>query len=100
MAKATKRVATRKKSSKRGKASAKLGRKTAAKRATPERGKVQGPAGGRGCSETRGQKKATTEDPGFRSTPGRTPDLVTLLFSASRALPPSCARAWRLPCRV
>jgi hypothetical protein len=36
MAKAKKRVATRKKSSKRGKASAKPGRKRAAKRATPK----------------------------------------------------------------
>src|ERR1700728_953412 len=68
IAKAKKRVAPRKKSSKRGKAGAKPARKTAAKRTTPKKAKSKGPAWGRCCSETRGQEKAVTEDRGKKAT--------------------------------
>jgi hypothetical protein len=68
MAKAKKRVATRKKSSKRGKASAKPGAQEGGKARDAEKSKVQGPARGQWCSETRGQEKAATEDRGKKGT--------------------------------
>src|SRR5664279_5233657 len=60
MAKAKKRVARRKKSSKRGKASAQEGRKAH----HAETGKVQG----QGCRETHGQETAAIEDRGKEGT--------------------------------
>jgi hypothetical protein len=63
MARAKKRVATRKKSLKRGKASTKPARKKAAKRTPPKQAKS-----GQWCSETRGQEKAATEDHGKKGT--------------------------------
>ena len=58
MAKAKKRVATRKKSSKRGKASAKHARKKAAKRMTPKQAKSKV----RGAPKTHVQETAAIED--------------------------------------
>jgi hypothetical protein len=57
MAKAKKRVATRKKSSKRGKASAKPGRKRAAKRATPKEAKSKVQRAGSGAPKPGVKKK-------------------------------------------
>jgi len=68
MAKAKKRVATRKKSSKRGKASSKPARKKAAKRTTPKQARSKVRRAGSGVSETRGQEKAATEDRGKKGT--------------------------------
>ena len=57
MAKAKKRVATRKKSSKRGKASAKPARKTAAKRTTPKEAKSKVRRAGSGAPKPAVKKK-------------------------------------------
>jgi len=57
MAKAKKRVATRKKSSKRGKASAKPRRKAAAKRTTPKAAKSKVRRAGNGASKPAVKKK-------------------------------------------
>ena len=57
MAKAKKRVATRKKSSKRGKASAKPARKKAAKRTTPKKAKSRVRRAGRGAPKPTAKKK-------------------------------------------
>ena len=57
MAKAKKRVATRKKSSKRGKASAKPGHKRAAKRATPKEAKSKVRRAGGGAPKSAAKKK-------------------------------------------
>ena len=57
MTKARKRVATRKKSSKRGKASAKPARKKAAKRATPKRAKSKVRRAGMGATKPAAKKK-------------------------------------------
>jgi len=57
MAKSKKRVATRKKSSKRGKASAKPTRKKEAKRTTPKRAKSKVPRAGRGTPKSIAKKQ-------------------------------------------
>ncbi len=57
MAKAKKRVTTRKKSSKRGKASAKPTRKIAAKRTTPKKAKSKIRQAGRGALKSTAKKK-------------------------------------------
>ena len=57
MAKAKKRVATRKKSSKRGKASAKPARKKAAKRATPKKAKSKVRRAGKSATKPAAKKK-------------------------------------------
>ena len=64
MAKA--KIATRKKGSKRRKASAKVERKSAAKRSHGEKGKVEGSACRRSCSQIHDKKTAGTKSCGNR----------------------------------
>ena len=61
MAKAKKRVATRKKSSKRGNAGAKLGRKMAAKHATPKKAKSKVGRAGMSAAKPGAKKKRPPE---------------------------------------
>ena len=68
MAKAKKRVATRKKSSKRGKASAKHARKKAAKRMTPKQAKSKVRGAPRPMSKRQRQSKIAA-----RKAPSKTP---------------------------
>ena len=70
MAKAKQRVATRKKSSKRGKANAKPGRKKAAKRTTPKKAKSKVRRTGRGALKPTAKKKWPTCQRHFESDPG------------------------------
>ncbi|MGA8964978.1 MAG: hypothetical protein WB525_10870 [Pseudolabrys sp.] len=71
MAKAKKRVATRKKSSKRGKASAKPGRKKAAKRMTPKQAKSKVRGAAKPMSKRQRQSKIAA-----RKAPSKTPRQV------------------------
>ena len=61
MAKAKKRVATRKKSSKRGKAGAKLGRKMAAKHAKPKKAKSKVQRAGMSAKKRAAKKQRPPE---------------------------------------
>ena len=71
MAKAKKRVATRKKSSKRGKASAKPARKKAAKRMTPKQAKSKVRGAAKPMSKRQRQSKIAA-----RKAPSKTPRQV------------------------
>ena len=77
MAKAKKRVATRKKSSKRGKASAKPGRKRAAKRATPKEAKSKVWRAGSGAPKP-GVKKKRPPKTAARKAPRNAPRQVVV----------------------
>ena len=76
MAKAKKRVATRKKSSKRGKASAKPTRKAAAKRTTTKAAKSKVRRAGNSASKPAARKKGR-EDRG-KKAPGKAPRQVVV----------------------
>jgi hypothetical protein len=75
MAKAKKRVAPRKKSSKRGKASAKPARKTAAKRTTPKKAKSKVRRGG-GAAPKHAVKKKRPPKIAARKPPRNAPKQV------------------------
>ena len=75
MAKAKKRVATRKKSSKRGKASAKPGRKRAARQATPKEAKSKVRRAGSGAPKPAVKKKRPPKT-AARKAPRKTPRQV------------------------
>jgi hypothetical protein len=75
MAKAKKRVATRKKSSKRGKASAKPGRKRAARQATPKEAKSKVRRAGGGAPKPAVKKKRPPKT-AARKAPRKTPRQV------------------------
>ena len=77
MAKAKKRVATRKKSSKRRKASAKPERKRAAKRATPKEAKSKVQRAGNGAPKP-GVKKKRPPKTAARKAPRKTPRQVVV----------------------
>jgi len=77
MAKAKKRVATRKKSSKRGKASAKPVRKKAAKRMTPKKAKSKIRRAGEGAPKPMAKKKRPPKTPA-RKAVGKTPRQVVV----------------------
>jgi hypothetical protein len=77
MAKAKKRVATRKKSSKRGKASAKPARKKAAKRMTPKKAKSKIRRAGEGAPKPMAKKKRPPKTPA-RKAVGKTPRQVVV----------------------
>jgi hypothetical protein len=77
MAKAKKRVATRKKSSKRGKASAKPGRKKPAKRATPKKAKSKVRRAGSGAPKPAVKKKRPPKT-AARKAPRKTPRQVVV----------------------
>jgi hypothetical protein len=77
MAKAKKRVATRKKSSKRGKASAKPGRKRAAKRATLKKAKSKVQRAGSGAPKP-GVNKKRLPKTAARKAPRKTPRQVVV----------------------
>jgi hypothetical protein len=77
MAKAKKRVATRKKSSKRGKASAKSARKKAAKRMTPKKAKSKIRRAGEGAPKPMAKKKRPPKTPA-RKAVGKTPRQVVV----------------------
>jgi len=72
MVKATKRVAIRKKSSKRGKVSAKPARKKAAKRTTPKKTKSKVRRASRGAPKSMAKKKRRPTTPA-RKAPRKTP---------------------------
>jgi len=72
MVKATKRVAIRKKSSKRGKVSAKPARKKAAKRTTPKKTKSKVRRASRGAPKSMAKKKRRATTPA-RKAPRKTP---------------------------
>ncbi len=72
MAKAKKRVVTRKKSSKRGKVSAKPGRKKAAKHTTPKKKKSKVRRASRGAPKSMAKKKRRPTTPA-RKAPRKTP---------------------------
>jgi hypothetical protein len=77
MAKAKKRVATRKKSSKRGKASAKPTRKTAAKRTTPKQAKSKVRRAGSGALKPAVKKKRPPKT-AARKAPRKAPRQVVV----------------------
>jgi hypothetical protein len=77
MAKAKKRVATRKKSSKRGKASAKPARKKAAKRMTPKKAKSKVRRAGGGAPKPMAKKKLPPKT-AARKAPRSTPRQVVV----------------------
>ena len=77
MAKAKKRVATRKKSSKRGKASAKPGRKRAARQATPKEAKYKVRRAGSGAPKPAVKKKRPPMT-AARKAPRKTPRQVVV----------------------
>ena len=77
MAKAKKRVATRKKSSKRGKASAKPTRKAAAKRTTPKAAKSKVRPAGSGAPKPAVKKKRPPKT-AARKAPRKTPRQVVV----------------------
>jgi hypothetical protein len=77
MAKAKKRVATRKKSSKRGKASAKPTRKTAAKRTTPKKAKSKVRRAGSGAPKPAVKKKRPPKT-AARKAPRKAPRQVVV----------------------
>ena len=77
MAKAKKRVATRKKSSKRGKARAKPARKTAAKRTAAKKAKSKVRRAGRGTPKPAVRKKRPPKT-AARKAPGKAPRQVVV----------------------
>ena len=77
MAKAKKRVATRKKSSKRGKASAKPARKKAAKRMTPKKAKSKVRRAGSGAPKPTAKKKLPPKT-AARKAPRKAPRQVVV----------------------